>query len=54
MSLIDKHITIETLLSYFVIYAILDRSEAEVARTTGRLPDDIFERLKIVEQIGKN
>jgi hypothetical protein len=54
MALIDKHISIDKLLSYFVIYAILDRAEAEHCRKTGQLPKDILLRLKIAEQIGKN
>ena len=54
MSLKDKHITISKLLSYFLIFDLLTREEVEHARKTGQLPDDIFERLKIAETIGKN
>jgi hypothetical protein len=49
-----KIITVETLLSYFVIFDLLTREEAEEARKTGRLPDDTIERLKLAEMISKN
>ena len=54
MSLIDKNISVDKLLSYFLIFDLLTREEIEIARKTGRLPNDILERLKIAEQIGKN
>jgi len=49
-----KIITVETLLSYFVIFDLLTREEAEEARNTNRLPDDTLERIKIAETIYKN
>lgn len=54
MSLINKHIKISTLLSYFVIFDLLTREEMNEARETGKLPDDVLQRLKIAEMIGKN
>ena len=49
----DK-ITIIRLLFYCVLYRILTPEEAETALKTGRLPDSILERLRIIELKGKN
>ena len=49
-----KIITVDTLLSYFVIFDLLTREEAEEARKSNRLPDDTLERIKIAEMITKN
>lgn len=54
MGLKNGQVTVEKLIIYFVIYGLLDRAEAEHARLTGVLPNDILERLRIAEQIGKN
>lgn len=50
MSLITREISIQQILSYFLIYGVLSLNEVKIARTTGRFPDNIFERLKMAEQ----
>jgi hypothetical protein len=50
----EDNITVVRLLFYCVKYLILTPEEAEHCLKTGRLPDNILERLRIAEQIGKN